>query len=227
MRRAAFLACATLLALTPGLARAEEPPRQPVSTLDVGAAFGGGARLGNGPYFRVSDASGFVAGASTWLSPEPRYGLGLTYEHLGLGREAGGNGANGTVLVDRSAHALWLGLRVFPSRDTKNTIYLELGPGILFQRAHAVGLISNGEPSPKYDSVACDASDSADFGLRMGLGGEMTITRSLILRAGGAFSQLHLSSKALSDCVNGAGSLSELSFTAGLAYRWDVSGLVR
>jgi hypothetical protein len=204
-----------------------KPEASAPTTLDLGATVGVGTRLGDSAYYDVSSRAGVALGAFAWLAPAPNFSIGLMYQHLGLGHERGSFGSYGTVDIDRSAHLLWAGIRVYPLRSETGALYLEIAPGLLFQRASADGVSGNGGPNVSLVPLTCSASDSVDFGLRAGFGGELKIDSHVVANLGMTFDNLRLGSTPMGDCVNGSGTVTEFLVSAGFAYRIDVSRATR
>jgi hypothetical protein len=208
-----------------------EPPitKTPVTpvTLDLGATLGVGTRLVDSADYDISSRAGVALGLFGWLAPAPSFAVGLMYQHLGLGHERGDFGSYGTVDIDRSAHLVWAGLRLFPLRSETSALYLEIAPGLVFQHASASGIVGNGGPNVALQPLTCSASESADFGLRAGLGGEVKIAPHVVANIGLTFDNLRFGSDAMGDCVNGSGTVTEILVSAGFAYRIDVSRFVR
>jgi hypothetical protein len=203
------------------------PPKVAPTTIDIGGAIGIGNRFGDSSYFDVTARAGLAFGVSAWIAPAPAFAIGIAYQHLGLGRERSDVGPYGVVDITRDAHLAWLGLRLYPLRGESAALFLEIAPGLVFQRATASGLVTDGGPNVTPTPLTCKASDSADFALRAGFGGELKLSENAVAMLGVSLDNYRLSSAPMDDCINGAGTVSEIIITAGFAYRLDITKIVR
>lgn len=237
-RALSLFLCVTLVAATAGADVTPAAPPAPAAaatsrsaatpvTLDVGLGFGFGTRLGDSPYYDVTTRAGAFAGVSAWLAPSPGFALGLAYQHLGLGKERTDVGLGGSLELDRGAHLVWAGLRLFPLRSEYVAFYLEVAPGLAFQHVSASGVLGSSGPVAILTPFTCSAADSADFALRAGFGADFSVGEAIHASLGATMDNMHLSSEPLGECVNGAGTVTELSLGAGVSYRFDVSRFTR
>jgi hypothetical protein len=200
-------------------------PLDPI-TVNLGLQLGPSFRLGDGPSFAIAERIGLALAARAFIMPSPRFSLGLAYEHVGLGREKGGDGDPDFVDVTRDLDALWAGLRVHLVSAPRARLSVLFGTGLVWQRASASGVLSQGIGRPLL-TIQCSGSAAANFALRAGLGAEVVIGRGFSLLSDALLDNVRLSSDGLDDCVPGAGTTSLFSTRIGVAYQFDVSRFVR
>jgi hypothetical protein len=201
------------------------PPAKPDPiTLDLGPRIGGAGRLGSSASLPITNRGGEIFGVGVALAPSPRFTVGLSYEHSGLGGERG-VGDVADIAVGRSLDALWATLRLDVLKLDGFDLGVTVGPGIAWQHASADVIVF--DPTGVPSTFLCSDSGSASLGLRAGLGIAARITEHVWFTADAVFDNLHLSSDPLGSCALGAGTVSLLGLRAGFVYRLDVSRFVR
>jgi hypothetical protein len=200
------------------------PPKPDPITFDVGVRIGGAGRVGSSSSLPITNRGGEMFGVGVALAPSPRFSVGLSYEHSGLGSERG-VGDVADVAVDRSLDALWATLRLGVLKLDGFDLGVTLGPGLAWQHASADVIVF--DPTGAPTTFRCSDSGSASLSLRLGLGVAARIAEHVWFTADATFDNLHLSSDPLGTCAPGAGSASLLGLRAGFAYRADVSRFTR
>ncbi len=226
-----LLLCAAGLSaplLQGGTALAQTPPSQPkksgkITAIDVGPSLGALVRLSDSPAFDVTARGALTVGAAASYYFQP-IALGLAYEHAGFGREESGIGSLGVVRVSRTLDTVWAFARVRVSGLEPVIPFLQAGPGVVWQSAHADGVafvrggVGGGQP------FACSATDSANLGLRVGWGVELPLSPSVLFLGEGSFDAYRLSTDVIEGCTLGAGTGSAVTLRVGFAYRFDLGG---
>jgi hypothetical protein len=219
-------------AAPPGPARSEGegppislPPRPDPVTLDVGVRLGGAVRLGGSPSFPIESRTGSLFGIGVSIAPSPRYAVALAYEHAGLGAEHG-QGDLGVVDVDRSLDSLWASVRLTLFRLDRVALAVALGPGLVWQRVDA-DVIALDPAAFQPTTFRCAEGGGPGLGLRAGLGAEIHLGGGFFFGLDAVIDELRLSGDPLGTCAPGAGSTGVFGVRGGLAYRLDVSGVVR
>jgi hypothetical protein len=204
-----------------GAARGSSPV-----TLDVGVFGGVGVRFGEPQLFSVEDRAGFEVGGAVWINPSPRYGFGLEFSHLALGREGAGPGPRGEVEVTRFLNGAWGGLRVDLVHVDEFEGWLGFGPGLIWDTSDASGIanVRTGQPGT---SFSCAATDGLHLGLRGTLGAAIALGGGLHLAPEALFEGDQLSTDAIGNCVAGPGTVGVFTFRLGFFFRSDVSRHVR
>ncbi|MDC3952678.1 outer membrane protein [Polyangium jinanense] len=224
----AFGAAALLVSLLGAeQARAQAaPPAQPKKPrqtgVDLSASVGGAVRLGDAPLFPVAQRGGGMFGFGLAYLLHPIW-IGLTYEHVGLGREESGVVPFGAVHIARSTDTVWASLRVRLSGLEPVVPFFGAGLGAVWQSAHADGVVlvdgglRGGQP------FSCSARDSLNLGMRVGAGVEVPIGKTVSFTGEGSFDAYRLSSEVIEGCAPGAGTTNSLLFRVGLLYRFDLT----
>jgi hypothetical protein len=127
----------------------------------------------------------------------------------------------------RRLDTLWADLRVYVLRRGGVAPFVNLGPGIVWQTARASGFGYPGATTNEVIKFRCQANTGANVALRAGLGVEVPATNGLVLSGQMTLDNLRMSSDFLDNCVPGSGSASVLGLRVGLAYRFDISPLLR
>jgi hypothetical protein len=195
-------------------------------TVDLGLQLGPAFRLGEGASFPVTERIGPALAIGAFITPSRRFSLGLEYEHVGLGREQGGDGEPDLVDVSRDLDALWAGLRLHLVSTPRAWLSALIGTGLVWQHAAASGVLSQGIGRPLL-TIQCSGSAAANIAFRAGLGAEVVIGSGFSFLADVLFDNIRLGSGPLDDCVPGAGTMSLFSTRIGVAYQFDVSRFVR
>ncbi len=193
--------------------------------LDIGVRIGGAVRLGDASALTVSDRSAYVISAGLLLTPTPRFGVGLSYEHGSLGAEHAA-GDLGSIDVSRGLDAGWLGLRLNFFRTENFALALTVSPGLVWQNARSSAIVLGGAEA-RPSTFDCREGGSAGLGLRAGLGTELRTGDHVVLTADAVADNLRLGSDYLGTCAPGAGSVTMIGLRFGFAFRVDVSRVVR
>lgn len=189
--------------------------------------FGGvGARFGQPQLFSVEERGGFEFGGAVWIHPSPRFGLGLEFSHLNLGREQAGPGPRGEIEVTRFLNGAWGGLRLNLVHFEEFEGWLGFGPGLVWDTSSASGIsdVMMGQPGTPF---ACSATDGARLGLRGSLGAAISLGGGLHLAPEALLEGDQLSTDTLGKCVAGPGTVGVFTFRLGFFFRTDVSRHVR
>ncbi len=189
--------------------------------------FGGaGVRLGEPQLFSVEERGGFEFGAAAWIHPSSRFGLGLEFSHLNLGREQAGPGPRGEIEVTRSLNGVWGGLRLDLVHIQEFEGWLGFGPGLVWDTSSAGGIsdVVMGQPGK---SFSCAATDGARLGLRGTLGAAIPLGGGLHLSPEALFEGDQLTTNTIGNCVAGPGTVGVFTFRLGFFFRADVSRHVR
>lgn len=218
--------CLSLISLA-GTALAEPAPPMPAPPrpvpLDLALRVGASVRLGSAPNFPVDERAGASFGVSIFAAPSPRFSLGLSYEHTGLGSERGGASDAERIEVGRTMDALHAGLRLHLWNGEQVRLWAVIGPGLAWQSASAGGFVSSGFGASPV-GLRCSATGGPDLALRAGVGAEFSLGSGVWFVLDAAFDNARLSSDALGDCILGAGSATLFGARAGFAYRFDDVG---
>ncbi len=199
---------------------AARSPRK--TSLDPFVLVGGAVRLGDAPLFNITQRFGGNFGVGFSYQYEP-FSVGLSYEHLGLGREDSGVGRFGVVHIDRSLDTIWGQLRMRLSGLTWGTPFLGIGVGATWQEARLGGVVLLDQGVGGARSFGCSATDSFNGALRFGGGVEIPLASTVSFVTDAAFDAYRLSSDILDYCAPGAGATSAFLLRAGLVYRYDLS----
>ncbi|MEO7331651.1 MAG: hypothetical protein ABI193_23960, partial [Minicystis sp.] len=200
---------------------AKGSPRQ--VPLDVATRVGASVRLGDAPNFPIDERTGAVVGVSIFASPSPRFSLGLSYEHTGLGYERGGRFDAERVEVSRALDALLAGLRLHLWEGELVRLWAVIGPGLAWQSAEASGFVSGGFGTRPI-GLRCSATGGPDLALRAGVGAEFSIGSGFWFVTDVTLDNARLSSDVVEDCIPGAGAVTLFGARAGFAYRFDDVG---
>ncbi len=149
----------------------------------------GGALIGGNVFY----------GPLTWLS------LGLGYERSFLGRDDEDLATGINRRTARGANALWITGRLYPYENEDFAWFGDLAGAPVWQD------ISVAENLPAPDVVnagtsfgsACDAGDSAKFGMRAGTGFEFPLSSLLIMHAQAGFDHYAFSNDEIDGCGTG------------------------
>lgn len=200
------------------------PPPPPV-VFEFGPRLGGAARLGDSGGLPITGRGGALLGAALAISPSPRFGIGLAYEHSGLGSERG-DGDAATIDVRRSLDAGWATIRLDLASLDGLRLTAAIGPGVLWQHATAYGVVW-GDAGSRPRPFQCSASGSMDFGLRASIGVEAPITERVAFTTDVGIDSIRLSSDLLGNCIAGSGTATLIGVRAGFSYRFDVTRFIR
>ncbi|MDI1481748.1 hypothetical protein [Polyangium sp. y55x31] len=215
----------SLLGAEEAAAQTAQPaqPKKPRQTgVDLSASIGGGVRFGDAPLFPVTQrgAGTFGFGLAYLMHP---LSIGLTYEHVGLGREDSGVVPFGAVRITRSTDTLWASVRMRFSGLEPILPFFGVGIGAVWQGAHADGVflldggLRGGLP------FSCSATDSLNLALRASAGVEVPVGKTVSFTGEGSIDAYRLSSEIIEGCAPGAGTTNALLFRVGLLYRFDLT----
>jgi hypothetical protein len=176
--------------------------------------------VGEAPAFALAERGGLALAVAAFVSRSPHFSLGLSYEHVGLGRERGGDADPDWVDVARALDALWASVEAHLASAPRVRLSLLIGVGLVWQHADVSAVLSQGVGRPLLP-IQCSGSDAANFGFRAGLGAEFVIGNGVSFVADALVDNIRLSTDPLDGCVLGAGTTTLLSARAGFAYRFD------
>lgn len=220
---------AVVIAL-PGVAAAQARRPAPV-TLDAAGSLGGLVRVSDSQRLDVTERAGLSFGAGLAVSPAPMFAIGLAYEHADLGQEQSGQGPLGSITVERDLNSLWASIRVFlvPHGDVRP--FLGIAAGLAWQSADASGTATFGPDPSSIEPFRCEGRAGASVAFGVAAGVEARLAGQLFLTGDLAFQGYGLSSDPLDDgltlCAPGAGTVNAFALRAGLAYRWDITRVMR
>ena len=165
--------------------------------------------------------STFALGA--YLAWNPEYALGLELEHAGLGRVRGVTDES-SLDAEYSATGAWLAARVFPWRNERWDVFVNLRLGLVFQHVDALGTRQTSTsisvpPSP----FSCTESDGPGLGLGGALGAAFRLSRHVSVLSRVDATGERLSGDVLGTCADGIGSVTTVSGTLGVAYEFETS----
>jgi len=174
----------------------------------------------------IADRAGLAFGVGAWIKPMRLFTFGLSYEHVGLGREVGGTGNPDYFDISRSLNTLWADARAHFFRTASVRLSALLGLGVNWQNAAAAAAFSQDIGQPLF-TVRCTANDSANFSFRGGLGARFVIGNGVSFLLDAVIDEVRLSTAPLDECVTGGGAMTLLSARAGIAYGFDITRVVR
>jgi len=169
---------------------------------------------------QLLDSTLALAGYLAW---NPEYALGLELEHAGLGRVRGVSDES-SLNAQYSATGAWLGARVFPWRNERWDIFVNLRLGLVFQHVDALGTrqTSTSITVPP-SSFSCSESDGPGLGLGGALGAALRLSRHFSVLSRVDATGERLSGDVLGTCADGIGSVTTVSGTVGVAYEFETS----
>jgi hypothetical protein len=201
------------------------PPRPEPITLDAGVRLGGNTRLGDAPALPISGRGGVMLGIGVAVAPTPRFAVGLAYEHSDIGSEHG-EGDVGVIDVDRSLDSLWASVRLTVFRVDRFAFGVLIGPGLVWQHVDANAIVYGGVAG-RPDLFRCTDTGGPGLGLRAGVGIEAHLGGGFHFTLDAVADELRLGSDPIGTCAPGAGSTALLGVRGTLAYRFDVSRVLR
>jgi len=162
---------------------------------------------------------GGLVGLDALILPKRVFGVGVGYERAFFGRERA-DYANSTITEQsRSWDALWLLGRVYPWQNDDIAFFVQIGLGPVWQHVGASGttLVTNGSGVTSINSYSCNGNDSAGFGLRGGLGVDVTFSSLIALTGQIGADHVRGSSASLDSCAVGAGASTFLAARLGIS----------
>jgi hypothetical protein len=165
--------------------------------------------------------STFALGA--YLAWSQDYALGLELEHAGLGRVRSVSDES-SLDAEYIATGAWLGARVFPWRNERWDVFVNLRLGLVFQHVDALGT------RPQTSSIAvppssfsCSEWDGPGLGLGGAVGAAFRLSRHFSVLSRLDATGERLSGDVLGTCADGVGSVTSVSGTLGFAYEFETS----
>ena len=220
----ATLAAAVSLASAPAAAQEASPPPK----ADEPVRFN--VDLYAGLLYRVGDLSssgavdlargGGLLGLDALILPKRWFGAGVGYERAFFGRERADFTDGSFTEQNRSWDALWFLGRVYPWQNDDVAFFVQLGLAPVWQHVGASGTTINQGTSgvTTVDAFSCRGNDSAGFGIRGGLGLDVTFSNLIGLTAQLGADHVRGSSAPLDSCAIGAGSSTFLAARLGLSF---------
>lgn len=206
--------------------RAKQEPSAPSAWQDghaiaVEAVARVGGRLGPAAYdARSEERAGLGYKVGGWFTLSPSYVVGFGLARADLGQLVVSDGAS-TASAGYASTALELGARAFPFRPSGFDLFLGLHVGLAWQDVEASGLTAPEGFQPGH-VFSCSDLSGPGFGIGAEVGAGLELTRSLWLTGNVDASGYRLSADPVGDCVGGIGSVTMLSFGAGLMYAFDI-----
>lgn len=173
----------------------------------------------------VEEAIDSAIGLGAWLAPTSAWAVGLTLEHVGLGKDHYSTDPRGQTLnVSYAVDTLWLGAR-FYFWNERPAFYLGVAAGPALPRVRATGTRESGqlftEPPQPFEcsasgriggAVAAAAGVEFDIGDHWSLVGEGRATSHFVGRSAAPFD----------GCAPGSGVAVGGSLRVGFAYRFGI-----
>ena len=194
--------------------------------LGVFGHLGIGHRFNHSPIVDQSGGSsltdnGFLIGIDAIVRFNRYVGVGLGYEHEGLGQDQQDLTNNSFTQITRNMNVLWLQGRVYPLRIDPFALYIDFGLGPTWQN-----LASSQSTVDTFGGVntaaTCSGSGAAGLGLRGAVGGELALISGLTF-----FGELGPDGYLQSEqnltgpngvCGAGSGGVVNIAFRAGFAF---------
>jgi hypothetical protein len=192
--------------------------------LTIEARFGFNTRLSSSfddaAHEQLLDSTFALAAYLAW---NPEYAFGLEFEHAGLGRVRGVSDES-SIDTEYSATGGWLGARVFPWRNDRWDLFVNLRLGLVYQHVDALGTrpTSSSIAVPP-SSFSCSESDGPGFGLGGAIGAAFRLSRHFSVLSRVDATGERLSGDVLGTCADGIGSVTTVSGTLGVAYEFETS----
>jgi OmpA-OmpF porin, OOP family len=161
---------------------------------------------------------GGLLGLDAMILPKRWIGLGVGYERAFFGRERADFGNGALTEQSRSWDALWALGKIYPWQNDTFGVFVELGLGPVWQRVGASGTVLAKDATGATTVVPfeCSGSDSAGFGIRGGIGTDITFSELIGLTAQLGADHVRGSSGPLDACSAGAGASTFLAARLGL-----------
>jgi hypothetical protein len=223
-RPATTLAVASQDEKQPAPARARFTRHFEALPLTLEARFGLNTRLGSSfvPSAHEQLLDSTVA-FGAYLAWSPDYALGLELEHAGLGRVRGVSDES-SLDAEYSASSGWLGARVFPWRNERWDVFVNLRLGLVFQHVDALGTRpQSASITVPPSSFSCSESDGPGVGLGGAIGAAFRLSRHFSVLSRLDATGERLSGEVLGSCADGIGSVTTVSGTLGVAYELETS----
>jgi hypothetical protein len=191
--------------------------------LGVEALLRAGTRFGSANELADSETRGGLGfDLGLWLRLAAEYSFGFGLKRQDLGKIALTQGQS-TLDAGYATTMLELGGRAYPLRGKDAELFVGLRVGLAWQDVDAKGLRPSINLQPP-QNFACSDVSGPGFALGADVGGALRLARALWLTGAVEFDGLHLTSDQVGDCVAGIGSITALSFGAGLLYTFDIGG---
>jgi hypothetical protein len=206
--------------------RAKQHPPEPSAwqsghAIAVEAVARVGGRLGPAAYTaRSEERAGLGYKVGGWFTLSQQYVIGFGLARQDLGQLVVSDGAS-TASAGYASTALELGARAFPFRPPGFDLYLGLHVGLAWQHVEASGLTAPEGFQPGHIFTCSDLAGPG-FGLGAEVGAGLELTRALWLTGTFDASGYRHSADTVGNCVGGIGSVTTLSFGAGLLYAFDI-----
>jgi hypothetical protein len=206
--------------------RAKQTPPEPSAWQDghaiaVEAVARVGGRLGPAAYVaRSEERAGLGYKIAGWFTLAPQYVVGFGLARQDLGQIVVSDSAS-TASAGYASTALELGARAFPFRPPGFDLYLGLHVGLGWQDVEATGLTAPEGFQPGH-VFSCSDMAGPGFGLGAEVGVGLELTRALWLTGTLDASGYRHTADIVGNCVGGIGSVTTLSFGAGLLYAFDI-----
>jgi len=192
--------------------------------LTLEARFGFNARFGSSFDASADDEvldTNFSLGA--YLAWNPEYAVGLELEHSGLGRVRAISAEN-SIDAEYSATSAWLAARVFPWRNERLDVFVNLRLGLALQHLDALGTRQESTSiTVPATSFSCSAWDGPGIGLGAALGLDYRLARHVAFVTRLDATGERLNGDELGTCADGIGSVTTLSGTVGFAYEFETA----
>ncbi|HEY5377184.1 MAG TPA: hypothetical protein VIK01_26070, partial [Polyangiaceae bacterium] len=190
----------------------------------IEARFGLNTRLGasfdDAAHEQLLDSTFALAAYLAWSS---EYAVGLEFEHAGLGRVRGVSDES-SIDTQYSATGGWLAARVFPWRNERWDVFVNLRLGLVFEHVDTLGTrpTSTSITVPP-SAFSCSVTDGPGFGLGGALGATFRLSRHVSVLSRLDATGERLSGDVLGTCADGIGSVTTVSGTLGVAYEFETS----
>ncbi len=165
--------------------------------------------------------NGFLIGIDALVRFNRYIGVGIGYEHEGLGQDQQDLVNNSFTQISRNLNALWFQGRVYPLRIDPFALYIDFALGPEWQNADSsqstVDLMGGVNTAN-----ACSGSGPAGLGLRGAVGGELALISGLTffgeLGPDGYLQSEQNLTGSNGVCAPGAGGAVNIAFRAGFAF---------
>jgi hypothetical protein len=186
--------------------------------IQLGVLLGFGGRVDDPPLYELTDPLGLAFGAAIDLFLSNRVTLGVSYEHLDLGKEESGLTPVGSVTIVRDLNTAWLSLRIYPVQEPAIGAYLKIAGGLAWQSAELTGSVWDPTQPGRQLQLSCEGAHTPGMALRAELGIDVELTEGLRMPLAFHFDNYGLSSDVLDGCVPGAGSSAVLGLRSGFTF---------
>ncbi len=210
--------------------KTSKPPKM---TLGLEAMVGAGARLGavSSASYTDDERGGLLFGGGVFFSPDRMFAFGVSYAHMGGGREQLAPGSTAlSGKISRTFHSVLANVRAYPYRTDTLGIWGGLMVGATFHTATTVGSdIAGSMPAPP-PAFTVDTGPNAGLALGLGAGLDFDISNEFVFLTSINWIGHHLPSDNMSGgdgvhLVPGPGTVNELDVRAAFQYRFDLGQL--